>query len=268
MAEKAKRLKITVITVCFNAVETIEKTFKSIWEQDYTGPIEHVVIDGGSTDGTLEIVIDYASKIAFFTSQGDGGIYDAMNKGLGSASGDVVMFLNADDYLATPSIFTKIADLMLIHDPDFIYGNVRMVGASGQLKRLWKADKSCETTVKKYQIPHPAFVVRKSVIDQCVPAFDNNMKIAADLKQQLILIDKLGHRGHYCDEIFVEMLMGGTSTSGLPAYIAGWKESVNAYNSVFGSGGFVFVFRKIALKLKQLPFFASTKGGSEPRIWR
>ena len=263
MVKKTKSLKITVVTVCFNAVETIENTFKSIWEQDYTGPIEHIVIDGGSTDGTLEIVANYNDRTSFFTSEPDDGIYDAMNKGLQSASGDIVMFLNADDCLAAPSIFTKISNLMIIHDPDFIFGNVRMIGASGQLKRLWKTDQSCVATVRKHQIPHPAFVVRKSVIDQCVPAFDANLKIAADLKQQLILIDKLGSKGLYCNEIFVDMLMGGASTNGLSAHISGWKESINAYNSVFGSGGFIFVCRKIILKLKQLRFYASTRKRGE-----
>lgn len=266
MDEKSKSLKITVITVCFNAAMTIEKTLKSIAEQDYKGEIEHILIDGGSIDGTLEIIQDYLENITFFSSEADNGIYDAMNKGLGVASGDIVMFLNADDTLASANILSKISKLMLTYNPDFIFGNVRMVCSNGQIKRFWKPDSSCAFTVKKHQIPHPAFIVKRAVIEQCKPAFDDSLKIAADLKQQLILIDKLGKKGYYLNETIAVMLLGGASTNGLLSYISGWKESIVAYNSVFGYGGFLFTIRKLIVKIKQLNYFTSSNSNAEKSL--
>jgi glycosyltransferase involved in cell wall biosynthesis len=105
-------MKISIITVCFNSAVTIEDAIKSILMQDYKD-IEHIVVDGGSTDGTLEVLAKYQSRIAKCISEPDNGIYDAMNKGLKLATGDIIGFLNSDDFYVDKTVIRRIAEMMM-----------------------------------------------------------------------------------------------------------------------------------------------------------
>lgn len=114
-------LKITVVTVCYNAVETIERTLLSVLGQTYPN-IEYIIIDGGSTDGTVDIIKKYADRLAYWVSEPDKGIYDAMNKGILRATGDYINFMNAGDLYVSP---TTISDLFKHHtDEEILYGNI------------------------------------------------------------------------------------------------------------------------------------------------
>ena len=115
--------KISVITVVRNGAATIEDTIRSVASQDYPR-IEHVVIDGASTDGTLDIVRRQRDKIAAFQSEPDRGMYDAMNKGLALATGEIVGFLNADDIYADSSVLREIADTLWASEVDACYGDL------------------------------------------------------------------------------------------------------------------------------------------------
>ena len=118
-------VKISVITVCYDAVATIEKTMLSVLNQTYPN-VEYIIIDGGSTDGTVDIIKKYVDRLAYWVSEPDKGIYDAMNKGISHTNGDFVYFLGADDILC-PNILTKISSLII--SCDIYYGNVYMINA-------------------------------------------------------------------------------------------------------------------------------------------
>lgn len=241
-------MKISIVTVCYNSAETIEACLSSVARQDYP-TIEHIIVDGGSTDGTLDVVDIYRSqKISNVISEPDDGIYDAMNKGFSAATGEIVAFLNSDDYYIENSLLSEVVE-NFSDDVSFVYGNVRIVDQSNRLLRNWITGKQCEHTVKNRQIPHPAFFIRRSDLAQLDPPFDSTMRISADLKQQLLLIDKAQLKGSYINKVFTEMKDGGASTKLLSGRLKGWKESVDAYNSIFGSGGMLFLARKIFSKI-------------------
>ncbi len=244
-------MRISVITVCFNSAKTIADTLRSVAMQTHLD-VEHIVIDGGSSDGTLKLVSEHGEHVARLVSETDDGIYDAMNKGLALATGDLIAFLNSDDHYSDQNVLSDVATACESAISDFAYGDIRMVNSSGRTIRAWKTGVIPSNTLKVPQIPHPAFFVRKKVLDKIIPAFDSSYKIAADLKQQLIIIKKLGANGIYVSRTLVIMRLGGASTGNLASYLAGWNESVRAYNEVFGSGGGWFALRKVLSKIKGL----------------
>jgi glycosyltransferase involved in cell wall biosynthesis len=243
-------MKISIITVCFNSARTIRATIDSVGSQTH-GEVEHVVIDGASTDNTLEMVYQHGAHVARVVSEPDLGIYDAMNKGLALATGDLVGFLNSDDAYADQHVLTDVAELAMSGGPPcgFVYGDILMVDEQDRTVRDWKTGALAADRLDGRQIPHPAFFARRELLTAIAPAFDPTLRIAADLKQQLILINKLGVRGRYLPRPLVKMRLGGKSTASLGSYIAGWRESARAYNDVFGHGGQWFTIRKVLSKL-------------------
>ena len=119
-------MKITVVTVCYNAAVELEETILSVLNQDYPN-LEYIIIDGGSKDGSVEIIKKYANRLAYWISEPDKGIYDAMNKGIAAATGDYINFMNAGDKFASPSVLSIVAKEINEERPDVIYGNVRIL---------------------------------------------------------------------------------------------------------------------------------------------
>lgn len=240
-------MKISVVTVCYNSRETIEACVSSVARQDYQD-VEHIIVDGGSTDGTQKIIEKFNSpRISKFFSEPDEGIYDAMNKGFSATSGDVVAFLNSDDYYYSSTVLSEVAGAFSV-GVNYVYGNVRIVDHSNKLLRNWVTGKQCESTVRNRQIPHPALFIRRSDLARLDPPFDAKLRISADLKQQLLLIEREKLRGHYLNQVITEMKDGGASTKFISGRLRGWKESIDAYNSIFGRGGELFLLRKIFSK--------------------
>ena len=242
-------MKISIITVCFNSAETIGQTLQSVSEQSYNN-IEHIVVDGGSIDNTLKIIEIDGNHISKIISEPDEGIYDAMNKGLSLSSGDIVGFLNSDDTYADAVILSDVVKKFELNSIDFVYGDIIIKNNNGETVRYWRTGEISKNKRWVGQIPHPAFFVRRSVLNLLNPAFDSSYNISADLKQQLILINKHGVRGSYLQRTLVHMSIGGASTRGIRNYIIGWKESVRAYNEVFGSGGWWYTVKKISSKIR------------------
>lgn len=173
-----ENLKVSIITVCMNSEETIERTINSVINQTYSN-IEYIIVDGRSTDKTLKIINKYKDKISMLVSDNDKGIYDAMNKGIKLANGDVIYFLNAGDYLYDHTVISKIS-LEYGKDPvvDIIYGDVVMYDA--EEKRLLKHEEiSSEKHLFKYGICHQAIFSKKEVFSRS-GLFDTNYKISAD----------------------------------------------------------------------------------------
>ena len=141
--------KISVVTISHNSSKTIRNTIDSVLSQDYEN-IEYIVIDGNSTDETTDIIRSYGDKISYFISEKDDGLYDAMNKGIRVATGDVVGILNSDDFYYTNHVISDIAEMFIFNETDAVYGDLLYVDTidTNKIRRYWK---SGEFVLKKYE---------------------------------------------------------------------------------------------------------------------
>ena len=161
-------MTVSIITVCFNIADTIEDTIKSVLSQDYKD-IEYIVVDGGSTDGTLEIISRYRHKIAKVISEPDNGIYDAMNKGLRSSTGDILATLNGDDVYANQSIVGRMVEFIESKDLDAAYGDLIYIDRKNpnRVRRFWKAGQYRRNAFYYgWVVPHPTFFCRKEIFER------------------------------------------------------------------------------------------------------
>jgi glycosyltransferase len=244
-------VKISVVTATWNAERTLQDCFNSVAQQKYPN-IEHVVVDGFSSDSTLDIINENIDQIHIFKSERDNGIYDALNKGFKLSTGDVVGILHSDDFYYDNSVLKKVAEAFQDSSVDYVYGDIQMINPEGQQVRYWKAGPLLNGKIKSTQIPHPSLFLSRRLIQRLEPPFDSSYRISADLKQQLIFANILGAKGVYISSPLVRMRIGGTSTANLQAYLDGWKESRRAWNEVHGSGGAMYVLKKVFSKLKGL----------------
>ncbi len=247
-------MKISVVTVTKNSARTIERAVRSVYLQKNVN-VEHVIKDAGSHDQTIEIA-RVANPSVTIVSKMDDGIYDAMNQGYSKSTGDVVAFLNSDDYYIDDHVLSDVIKAFRENHCDFVYGDITMSSLSGQIVRVWQTGKIGKEGLVGQQIPHPGIFIKRKVLNQLLTPFDPSYKISADLKQQLLIINKLKFKGAYLNRSLVMMETGGESTNSFSSYFTGWKESVKAYNEVFGSGGIWYVFKKVFSKLKGVRFIA------------
>lgn len=208
-------MKISVITVCYNSARTLERTLQSVAEQDWSN-VEHIVIDGGSSDGSADILATARSRLAHVVSEPDHGIYDAMNKGLTHAKGDIICFLNADDYYACPQVLSLVATKMQTQNLDALMGDVGFFHEKSpqRLFRRYCSDRFTPERLAWGWMPaHPALFLRKSVV-QRVGRFRTDYRIAGDF--EFIVRAFHGHalRYEHVPEILVHMQTGGASTGG------------------------------------------------------
>lgn len=247
------KLKISVVTVTWNSVQTLQGCLNSVANQSCKN-LEHVVVDGVSTDGTLDIINKNINRIDVFVSEPDNGIYDALNKGFKLATGDIVGILHSDDFYYDNSVLDRVSDEFKNSSVDYVYGDIQMIGDEGRQARYWKAGLLPDGKILSTQIPHPSLFLSKKLIQQLSPVFDSTYKISADLKQQIIFANILRAKGSYIPLPLVKMRIGGTSTKNFKAYLDGWKESRRAWNEVHGFGGSWYVIKKVFSKLRGLKF--------------
>ena len=244
-------MKASIITVSLNSEKTIGRTIKSINKQVDIN-LEHIFIDGNSSDNTMSIIKAESHSESKIISGNDSGLYNAMNKGIEISDGDFVGILNSDDWYADKYVLRDVKNSFKDNNLDFVYGDIKLFSKNGNITRHWKAGARCEKKLKGEQIPHPAFFVRKSALERVTPKFDEKYSIAADLKQQLILINKFGCKGKYIPRTLTNMSTGGVSNANLSAYMTNWKQSIAAYNEIMGSGGILFVFTKVLKKILKI----------------
>ena len=243
-------LKFSIITVCYNSEQTIAETISSVNCQSFRN-YEHIIIDGLSTDTTLDIVNFSKDKKTVVFSEKDEGLYDAMNKGILKAKGEYLAFLNSDDRFINNYVLEKV-NLIAKSDPDFIYGGINYFSENAHKQRIWMPDNFNIIKKKKLQIPHPCIFIKRDKLIEKNRFFDTNLKIASDLKQQLEFIHIDNRAGVLINEVLVDMRLGGKSTDGLLAFLTGWRESVVVYKEIFGLVGLFFCIRKILYKLPQI----------------
>lgn len=217
-------MKISIITISFNAEKTIEDTIVSVLNQTFPH-IEYIIVDGLSTDKTLKIVSKYQDKIHKIVSEKDAGLYDAMNKGVDLATGDVIGILNADDFYFDQFVIEKVMKLF-DKDIDGVYGDLVYVDAlnTNQLKRKWISGEYHDGMfLKGWMPPHPTFFVRKSVY-QKFGKFNTLLKSSADYELMLRFIHKHKIRLNYLNEVIVKMRVGGQSNASIKNRIKANKE--------------------------------------------
>jgi glycosyltransferase involved in cell wall biosynthesis len=220
---------VTVITVCYNSVQTIERALQSVATQDYS-KVEHILIDGGSTDGTLNVIERFRPGLACVVSEPDDGIYDAMNKGLARVTGDVVCFLNADDQYASNDVLSTVAAQMRAEQLDALMGDVGFFHASNPSRevRRYRSDRFTPGRLAWGWMPaHPALFLKRAVIER-VGQFNTTYKIAGDY--EYVIRAFYGHALRYVHvpKVFVRMQTGGVSTDGWKAKVRLNKEVLRA----------------------------------------
>ena len=219
--------KVSIITISYNAEVTIEKTLKSIKSQSYDN-IEHIIVDGGSKDNTLEICNSYP-HVSKIISEPDKGVYDAFNKGIKSATGDVIGFLNADDTFYNENSIQDIVDAFSNNETDIVYGNLDYVNEESKVIRNWISRPYEKGLLKKaWKIAHPSFYCKKEVYDR-LGGYNDSFKIAGDFELCLRFLEINQVPSFYLNKKLVKMLVGGISNSGLKSKWIIFKEDLRAF---------------------------------------
>lgn len=205
-------LHISVITPVRNRAATLGASLRSVHGQDW-GSIEHIVVDGASTDGTLKVIEAHRDRIAKLISEPDKGVYDALNKGIAAATGDIVGFLHADDEFARPDVLSRVAACFQDPRVDAVYGDLVYVKNHDpdQVVRYWRSGPYKRASFAQgWMPPHPTFYVRREVYARH-GGFDTRFRIAADYENMLRILWRGGAHAAYIPEVLVRMRTGGMS---------------------------------------------------------
>lgn len=244
-------MKISVITAVYNNRETIAAALDSVLGQAGVD-VELVVIDGGSTDGTLEVLRAYADRLDVLVSEPDRGIYDALNKGIERASGEVVGFLHSDDLFADTSALARISGAFADPDVGVVYGDLVYVlkDEPDRVVRYWRSGEfSRPKLAKGWMPPHPTLYVRRSIYEQ-IGMFDTSYRIAADYDFILRLLGRESLNVQYIPQVLVKMRVGGASNRTLRNILRKSQEDLRALRCN-QMGGLITLMRKNVSKLPQ-----------------
>lgn len=248
-----KLLKISIITVSYNSDSTIEDTIKSIAKQNYSN-IEYIVVDGLSTDNTLAIVKSYSGIITKVVSEKDAGIYDAMNKGIMLATGDVVGILNADDFYVDGNVIAKVVRAFNNNPIDALIADLVYV-RSDRLDKIVRYYSSSNFTLGKFESgwmpPHPTFFVKRKCYEQ-FGLYKTDYKIAADFELLARFMVKNHITYHYLPEVIIKMRTGGASTKNLRSNLILNQEIIRACAENNIMTNYLKVYAKYITKLFQL----------------
>jgi len=245
-------MKISIITTTYNSAVTVKDTLQSVNAQTYHN-IEHIIVDGASKDNTLDIVREYGKRVAKVISEPDKGIYDAMNKGIREATGDIIGILNSDDVYASESVLANVMRLFDDENCDGVYGNLNFVRATNlnEVVRLWKSSPYKPTGFSKgWHPPHPTFFVRKEIYNN-YGLFDISLDVSADFELMLRFIEKYKIDVCFLDEVLVKMRYGGESTGSIKKIIAGNKNIMKAFKKNDLDVSYLYPFYRLLPKLKQ-----------------
>ena len=228
---------------------TIEKTLLSVANQSYEN-IEHIIVDGNSKDNTIDICKSY-SHISKILSEPDKGVYDAFNKGIKLATGDVIGFLNADDTFYNENSIQDIVDAFSNNEADIVYGNLDYVNEESKVIRNWISRPYEKGLVKKaWKTAHPSFYCKKEVYDR-LGGYNDSFKIAGDFELCLRFLEINQVPSFYLNKKLVKMLVGGISNSGLKSKWTIFKEDLRAFKiNNISVNPVLFCFYKLK-KIKQ-----------------
>lgn len=246
-------MKVTIITVSYNSVASIADTIRSVLSQTYK-QIEYIIVDGNSTDGTMQIVkqfeADFCGRLRY-SSEPDKGIYDAMNKGLRMATGDVVGFLNSDDYFTSNDVISRLVAAFSRDDIDAVYGDVHFIHAHKPEKtvRYYSSKRFSPFWLRFGFMPaHPSFYLKRKVYEQ-VGGYSLDYKIGADFEMmvRLFVVNKIN--GVYLPLDFVTMRLGGVSTKNIKSRMILIREDVKACRDNGGYTNVLMICTKFLYKI-------------------
>ena len=248
-------MKVSIITSCFNREKTIAQAIESVLEQDYP-QIEYIIVDGASTDGSLSVIERYADRIAKIISKPDKGMYEAINKGIRAATGDIIGLLHSDDFLFSPHTISRIVEKFKETNADFVYGNGLYVDAehTDKVIRNWIGGSYSKWKVHHGWLPlHPTCYIRKECFDR-YGLYDESYKIAADSDFLVRYLYEANLEVAYLNECIVRMRMGGLSTDSKRRKMI-WDEDIRMYRK----HGFPAIPTKLMKMAWKIPQFISAK---------
>ena len=226
-------MKLSIITITYNSEKTLRDTINSVLKQSYQN-IEYLIIDGCSSDKTIAIIKEYEP---FFKgrlkwiSEPDKGIYDAMNKGINMATGDVIGILNSDDLFFNNNVLQDIVNTFTTKEIDCLYGNLIFVDVlnTNKVIRTWQGSQHFQNSfLKGWHPAHPTFYVKREIYKK-YGVFDTSFDVSADFELMLRFIEKYKITNLYLDRYFVKMRMGGESTGSVKKIIQGNKNVLKAF---------------------------------------
>lgn len=252
-------MKFSIITAVYNRRETIAQAVRSLQGQTHADH-EHIVMDAVSTDGTQDVLANLADPRMRVVSERDAGIYDALNKGMARATGDVIGILHSDDFLASADVLSAVADAFKRTGADAVYGDLHYVAAADahRVIRYWKSGEYHPNKLRQgWMPPHPALFIRRKVYEQ-YGGYDISYRIAADYDAILRWFGRGGIHAAYVPQVLVKMRAGGISNRSLANIIVKSREDYRALRSN-GIGGVGVLARKNVGKVGQ---FLVRKGGT------
>lgn len=244
-------MKISIVTAVFNRVDTVADALRSVEAQRYQN-VEHVIQDGGSTDGTLDVIRQFSASSPKLVSEPDAGIYDAINKGITRASGDIIGLMHSDDFFADDLVLQKIAEVFRDPEVDGVYGDLDYVSSSDadKIVRRWRSGPYRADLLKRgWMPPHPTLYLRREVFDRW-GLYDTSMRIAADYEATLRYLVKGDIRLVYISEVLVKMRVGGESNRSLFRILQKSREDYTALRR-YGVGGINTLLAKNVSKIEQ-----------------
>lgn len=254
MTEQATQIRVSVITTSHNREKTIAQAVASVRDQTYPA-IEHVIVDGASRDATVERVRETARPDALIVSEPDAGIYDAFNKGVARASGEIIGFVHSDDFLATPDVIAAVVDAFQDPAVDAVYGDLDYVSADNPRRviRRWRSEHFDRAKLSQgWMPPHPALFLHRRIYARH-GAFDTSFKIAADYDFILRVFSDPTLRSVYVPRVFVSMRVGGISNRSIGNILRKSREDYRALRRNQVGGLFSLLFKNLS-KLPQFVF--------------
>ena len=244
-------MKISIVTAVFNRVGTVADALRSVGTQSYHN-VEHIIQDGGSTDGTLDLIRQLTDSSSKLVSEPDAGIYEAINKGISRASGDIIGLMHSDDFFADDDVLNRVAEAFRNQEIDGVYGDLEYVSAcnTSKIVRHWRSGPYCANHLKRgWMPPHPTLYLRREVFDRW-GLYDTSMSIAADYEAMLRYLVKGKIRLAYIPDVMVKMRVGGESNRSLSRILRKSREDYIALRR-YDVGGVRTLMLKNFSKLKQ-----------------
>ena len=242
-------MKVSVITACYNSARTIADTIRSVSSQSHR-EIEHILVDGGSTDGTLDIIGAQRASIAKLIPGPDNGIYEALNKGLVESTGDIIGFLHADDIYAQDDVIEGVVRELTAHSLDAVYGNVAFVRSDdvNHVVRIYSSGRFRPSRIAWGWMPaHPALFLSRRVFEK-FGRFKTDYTIAGDFEFVARTFSTPNFKYRYLPKVLVKMRMGGISTKGWRSTVTLNKEVLRACRENGISSSYLKILSKYPAK--------------------
>lgn len=245
-------LRISIVTACFNSDATLADSIESITSQEF-GEWEHLILDGASTDGTLAVIDRFPDTRRKVLSEPDTGVYNAMNKGIAQATGDVIGFLNADDAYESDSALSEVASAFEDSGVDLVYGNLCYVdyNDTDKVVRDWKSEPCEEGMFRRgWMPPHPSVYARRALFER-YGVFDESFDICADWEWLYRMFEVHGVRTRHLNEYLVRMRLGGVSNRSLSNVLRSNWQAARAFRKHGKRVPLLFYPGKVRHRLKQ-----------------